>query len=282
MDRTFVRGTLDQAPIPGAASATPPAPSDDFDSHRHGLVGYLDREHAKEFRPVFDLLAEGGYSGALVAGFCRPDQGQVVLCLSLAALCEHELHEEHRHHAAWAALTAGDDPAAVAEEYGYKTVNGLRRAVDRYASDHDLTAHTRRLAGIQPYRSPLGGSQHFIVARGQRILSRFGPGLLARHIVGMADRYLTRDEAAEIARVTIRTLQRFYSERGLPAYKVGGSIRILESELHSWLQTQRIGAQKSRYAPVLRLVADPPKSKAMPRRQDPRRAGLTDFLEATG
>jgi hypothetical protein len=33
VEQTFVRGTLDQAPIPGATGATPPAPSDDFDSH---------------------------------------------------------------------------------------------------------------------------------------------------------------------------------------------------------------------------------------------------------
>jgi hypothetical protein len=103
-----------------------------------GLVGYLDRDHAEEFRPVFELLKGEGYGGALVPAFGRPDEGQIVLCLSWAAFCEKELQEKIRYHGAWTALTAGEEAKAVAERYGYKTAGGFRRAVNHYAEQHDL------------------------------------------------------------------------------------------------------------------------------------------------
>lgn len=103
-----------------------------------GLVGYVDRDHAADFRPVFDLLVKHGYEGAVVAGFGRPKQNQIVLCISFADACARHLHEELVCRAAWDALHNGDDPAEVASRFEYANTGSLRRAVRAYARHHGL------------------------------------------------------------------------------------------------------------------------------------------------
>jgi excisionase family DNA binding protein len=47
---------------------------------------------------------------------------------------------------------------------------------------------------------------------------------------------LTLKEAAEVLRVSTRTVHRMVGGKELPAFKVGGQWRLRESELQKWLE----------------------------------------------
>ena len=47
---------------------------------------------------------------------------------------------------------------------------------------------------------------------------------------------LTLAEAAEILKISKRTLHRMIQNRQIPAFKVGGQWRILESRFQEWVQ----------------------------------------------
>ena len=49
-------------------------------------------------------------------------------------------------------------------------------------------------------------------------------------------RFLTLQQAAEMLRMSNRTIQRLIHRKELPAFKVGGQWRFRESELAKWLQ----------------------------------------------
>ena len=51
-------------------------------------------------------------------------------------------------------------------------------------------------------------------------------------------RLLTLTEAADILQVSTRTLQRMIRSGKLPALKVGGQWRILESRFQDWVQEE--------------------------------------------
>lgn len=121
-----------------------PTPENPYDENavevrtQWGLVGYIDRDHAVEFRPVFDLLTKHRYEGAVVAGFGRHGENQIVICLSFADYCQRHLHDELVCRAAWDALRGGEDAAAAAERFDYANTGALRRSVRAYARNHGL------------------------------------------------------------------------------------------------------------------------------------------------
>ena len=121
-----------------------PAPDNPYDENAiearsaWGLVGYIDRDHAADFRAVFDLLRRQGFDGAVVAGFCRPVQNQIVVCLSFSDICYRHLIDELVCKEAWGALLAGSDAAEVAVRFGYGNTGALRRSVRAYARNHGL------------------------------------------------------------------------------------------------------------------------------------------------
>lgn len=49
---------------------------------------------------------------------------------------------------------------------------------------------------------------------------------------------LTLAEAAEILKISKRTLHRMIQNRQIPAFKVGGQWRILESRFREWVQEE--------------------------------------------
>ncbi len=49
---------------------------------------------------------------------------------------------------------------------------------------------------------------------------------------------LTLAEAAEILKISKRTLHRMIQNRQIPAFKVGGQWRILESRFQEWVQEE--------------------------------------------
>ncbi len=53
-----------------------------------------------------------------------------------------------------------------------------------------------------------------------------------------AIRLLTLAEAAGILKISKRTLHRMIQHRQIPAFKVGGQWRILESRFHEWVQEE--------------------------------------------
>jgi excisionase family DNA binding protein len=56
---------------------------------------------------------------------------------------------------------------------------------------------------------------------------------------------LTLAEAATILKISKRTLHRMIQNRHIPAFKVGGQWRILESRLHQWLQEEENSSPKA-------------------------------------
>lgn len=52
-------------------------------------------------------------------------------------------------------------------------------------------------------------------------------------------RFYTKQEVAEILRVSVRTISR-YMEYGLPYKKIQGSIRISEDMLLKWLEEKNV------------------------------------------
>jgi excisionase family DNA binding protein len=51
-------------------------------------------------------------------------------------------------------------------------------------------------------------------------------------------RLLTLSEVAMILKISKRTLHRMIQHRQIPAFKVGGQWRILESRFQEWMQTE--------------------------------------------
>lgn len=57
-------------------------------------------------------------------------------------------------------------------------------------------------------------------------------------------RLLTLAEAASILKISKRTLHRMIQHRQIPAFKVGGQWRILESRFHEWVGEGENSASK--------------------------------------
>jgi excisionase family DNA binding protein len=60
-----------------------------------------------------------------------------------------------------------------------------------------------------------------------------------------AIRLLTLAEAATILKISKRTLHRMIQHRQIPAFKVGGQWRILESRFQEWVQEEENLAPKA-------------------------------------
>jgi len=58
-------------------------------------------------------------------------------------------------------------------------------------------------------------------------------------------RLLTLAEAASILKISKRTLHRMIQNRQIPAFKVGGQWRILESRFQEWVQEEENAAPKA-------------------------------------
>jgi excisionase family DNA binding protein len=58
-------------------------------------------------------------------------------------------------------------------------------------------------------------------------------------------RLLTLAEAANILKISKRTLHRMIQNRQIPAFKVGGQWRILESRFQEWVQEEENTAPKA-------------------------------------
>jgi excisionase family DNA binding protein len=56
---------------------------------------------------------------------------------------------------------------------------------------------------------------------------------------------LTLAEAATILKISKRTLHRMIQHHNIPAFKVGGQWRILESRFHKWVQEEENAAPKA-------------------------------------
>ncbi|MBI1996640.1 MAG: helix-turn-helix domain-containing protein [Deltaproteobacteria bacterium] len=59
-----------------------------------------------------------------------------------------------------------------------------------------------------------------------------------------AIKLLTLAEAATILKISKRTLHRMIQHRQIPAFKVGGQWRILESRFQEWVQVEENSAPK--------------------------------------
>ena len=60
-----------------------------------------------------------------------------------------------------------------------------------------------------------------------------------------AIKLLTLAEAATILKISKRTLHRMIQHRQIPAFKVGGQWRILESRVQEWVQEEENLAPKA-------------------------------------
>ena len=54
----------------------------------------------------------------------------------------------------------------------------------------------------------------------------------------MRDDVLTLKEVAQYLKVTERTIYRIVGDRGIPAFKVGGSWRFRITEIDAWIKAQ--------------------------------------------
>jgi excisionase family DNA binding protein len=61
-----------------------------------------------------------------------------------------------------------------------------------------------------------------------------------------AIKLLTLAEAATILKISKRTLHRMIQHRQIPAFKVGGQWRILESRFQEWVQVEENSVPKDR------------------------------------
>jgi excisionase family DNA binding protein len=60
-----------------------------------------------------------------------------------------------------------------------------------------------------------------------------------------AIKLLTLAEAASILKISKRTLHRMIQHRQIPAFKVGGQWRILESRFQEWVQDEEDATPKA-------------------------------------
>lgn len=58
-------------------------------------------------------------------------------------------------------------------------------------------------------------------------------------------RLLTLAEAANILKISKRTLHRMIQQRQIPAFKVGGQWRIMESRFQKWVETEESSLPKT-------------------------------------
>jgi len=63
-----------------------------------------------------------------------------------------------------------------------------------------------------------------------------------------AIRLLTLAEAASILKISKRTLHRMIQHRQIPAFKVGGQWRILESRFQEWVQDEESAVPKEEWS----------------------------------
>ena len=63
-----------------------------------------------------------------------------------------------------------------------------------------------------------------------------------------AIKLLTLAEAATILKISKRTLHRMIQHRQIPAFKVGGQWRILESRFQEWVQVEENSVPKDRHS----------------------------------
>jgi excisionase family DNA binding protein len=58
-------------------------------------------------------------------------------------------------------------------------------------------------------------------------------------------RLLTLAEAASILKISKRTLHRMIQQRQIPAFKVGGQWRIMESRFQKWVESEEHSIPKT-------------------------------------
>ena len=55
----------------------------------------------------------------------------------------------------------------------------------------------------------------------------------------MAEEFMTRKELAELLKTTVRTIERFYTEEGMPYIKFGRMIRFEKKEVLDWIRKHK-------------------------------------------
>ncbi len=50
--------------------------------------------------------------------------------------------------------------------------------------------------------------------------------------------YVTIGDAADIAKMSTRTLRRAISRGEIPAYRVGGGLRLIDADVHAWMTSR--------------------------------------------
>ncbi len=72
----------------------------------------------------------------------------------------------------------------------------------------------------------------------------FGEARMPVQAVDSAEQraFLTPQEVSDLLRVSVYTVRRWIKTGKLPAYKVGRSWRIQESDLNTWLRQKRLDA----------------------------------------
>jgi excisionase family DNA binding protein len=71
-----------------------------------------------------------------------------------------------------------------------------------------------------------------------------GSGAMSMKKTDTAIRLLTLAEAATILKISKRTLHRMIQQKQIPAFKVGGQWRILESRFQEWVQEEESSPAK--------------------------------------
>lgn len=56
----------------------------------------------------------------------------------------------------------------------------------------------------------------------------------------MNEQFLTASEVAELLKLNPETVYNLIAKEDLPATKVGGQWRFLESEIHEWFESRRV------------------------------------------
>ena len=71
-----------------------------------------------------------------------------------------------------------------------------------------------------------------------------GSGAMSMKKTDTAISLLTLAEAASILKISKRTLHRMIQQKQIPAFKVGGQWRILESRFQEWVQEEESSPSK--------------------------------------
>lgn len=102
-----------------------------------GKVGYLSRDHARDYRDVFARLEQAGMDAASCPAFVRIDSQQVVLALSWPSVCA-PVANAARQQAAWQGWKRGESWEDVAHRVGYSTAGRAHGAARAYAEHAGL------------------------------------------------------------------------------------------------------------------------------------------------